>query len=59
MALWQAHVERARQAARGVKVGWPRPQLPAHDPFALRALVLLLVVELTGAILNDGPKPTA
>lgn len=44
VALWQAHLERARQAARGLKVGLPRPQLAARDPFALRALVLLLVV---------------
>lgn len=43
-ALWRAHVERALRAARNLKAGWPMPRLPAHDPMALRALVLILVI---------------
>src|SRR5882672_48185 len=42
-ALWRAHVERALMAARNLKAGLPRPRLPARDPLALRALVLILV----------------
>ncbi|HXW29198.1 MAG TPA: TIGR02302 family protein [Xanthobacteraceae bacterium] len=59
VALWQAHVERARQAARGLKVGWPRPALAARDPFALRALVLLLVVTTFYAAGGDRLKRVA
>jgi len=44
VALWRAHVERAIRAARAFKAGFPRPRLIARDPFALRALVLILVV---------------
>jgi uncharacterized protein (TIGR02302 family) len=44
MALWRSHVERALRAARRLKAGWPIPRLAARDPFALRALVLMLAV---------------
>ena len=44
VALWRAHVERALRAARALKAGVPIPRLPARDPFALRALVLMLAV---------------
>ena len=44
VALWRAHVERALRAARALKAGVPMPRLAARDPFALRALVLMLVV---------------
>ena len=43
-ALWQAHLERARQAVQGLKAGWPAPRMVTHDPFAIRGLVLLLLV---------------
>jgi uncharacterized protein (TIGR02302 family) len=43
-ALWQAHVERAEEAARKVKPGWPAPQFALHDPYAFRALAAVLVV---------------
>ncbi|HUF44346.1 MAG TPA: TIGR02302 family protein, partial [Aestuariivirgaceae bacterium] len=45
--LWREH--RARMAARlaGLKAGWPRSPLPARDPYALRAaLVLSLIAAL-------------
>ncbi len=41
LALWNAHVERARQAARSLKAGLPAPRLAWRDPYALRGLVLL------------------
>src|SRR5580704_1469763 len=44
LVLWRAHVERALRAATQLKAGQPAPRLARHDPFALRALVLLLVV---------------
>jgi len=43
-ALWRAHVERALLLARTLKAGIPVPRLATRDPFALRALVLLLAI---------------
>ena len=43
VALWRAHLERALRAARALKSGNPSPRLSARDPFALRALVMVLV----------------
>jgi uncharacterized protein (TIGR02302 family) len=44
VALWRAHVERALGSARNLKSGIPLPRLATQDPYALRALVLVLVV---------------
>jgi uncharacterized protein (TIGR02302 family) len=44
VALWHAHVERALKAARSLNPGWPMPRLAVRDPFAVRALVLLLLI---------------
>lgn len=44
IALWRAHLERATDAARGLKAGLPAPRLATYDPYALRGLVLLLLV---------------
>jgi len=44
VALWRAHIERTLRAARTLKAGLPMPRLPARDPFALRGLVLFLVI---------------
>jgi uncharacterized protein (TIGR02302 family) len=44
VALWRAHIERALRSARTLKAGLPVPRVPAHDPMALRALVLVLVI---------------
>ena len=47
--LWRRHVERLRQAVRGLRVGLPRSDLPWRDPWALRvAIALLLVVAVVG-----------
>jgi len=47
LALWNAH--RARMAAllKRLKVGKPRPRTDRLDPFAVRAILVLLVVLLT------------
>lgn len=42
--LWRRHQERLRRAVRGLRVGLPRSDLAARDPWALRAAVLLLLV---------------
>lgn len=42
-ALWQAHQRQMAERIRALKVGVPSPGLPAHDPWALRAAVVLLV----------------
>jgi len=44
LALWNAHVERARAAARALHAGWPSPRVARRDPYALRALVLIACV---------------
>src|SRR5215467_9836489 len=44
VALWRAHIERALRAAKTLKAGTPMPQLAQRDPFAVRALVAMLVV---------------
>jgi uncharacterized protein (TIGR02302 family) len=43
-ALWRAHQERMAAAARQLKVGAPEAGLLRRDPFALRVLLLLLVL---------------
>jgi uncharacterized protein (TIGR02302 family) len=42
-ALWRAHLEGALRAARALKGGTPAPRLSVRDPFAVRALVMVLV----------------
>ena len=44
LAIWRAHIERALRAATQLKAGTPAPRLAERDPFALRALVLVLVI---------------
>lgn len=44
LALWEAHHARTVAASLRLKAGPPRPGLAARDPYAVRALVLLLVV---------------
>ena len=43
-ALWQAHVARASATARSLRLASPAPGLARHDPLALRAAVLLLLI---------------
>ena len=50
LALWRVHQQRAAAQIRRLKVGRPRPGLPARDPRALRAaLVLGLIAAFTMA----------
>ena len=42
-ALWRAHRRRTELALRNLEIAWPRPGLPAHDRYALRGLVFLLL----------------
>ncbi len=44
VTLWRAHVERAFERTRNLKAGIPLPRLAPRDPYALRALILVLVV---------------
>jgi uncharacterized protein (TIGR02302 family) len=44
ITLWRAHVERALERSRNLKAGMPLPRLAARDPYALRGLVLVLLV---------------
>ena len=43
-ALWRAHIVRALSAAKTLKAGVPAPRVASRDPYALRALVAVLVV---------------
>ena len=43
-ALWEAHRRQMAERIRVLKVGAPSPGLPARDPWALRAIVVLLLV---------------
>lgn len=43
-ALWLAQRERTLAALTRIRAGLPSPRLPLHDPWALRALVVVLLV---------------
>jgi uncharacterized protein (TIGR02302 family) len=43
-ALWLAQRERTLAAIKRIRAGLPSPRLPLHDPWALRALVAVLLV---------------
>ena len=58
-ALWRVHVERALAAARKLRAGWPMPRLPARDPVAIRALVLMLAVATFFAAGGDRERRVA
>ena len=51
-ALWEAHRARMAQSARFLRLAWPRAGFARRDPWALRALLVLLLV--LGAI-DAGP----
>ncbi|CAO3440675.1 TIGR02302 family protein, partial [Azospirillum endophyticum] len=52
-ALWRLHQERTRAAMRGLRVAWPGTEVPAHDRYALRALVILTLVVAGAAAWGD------
>src|SRR6185295_10023175 len=43
-ALWQAQRERTLASLKRIRAGLPTPRLVMHDPWALRALVAVLLV---------------
>ena len=51
-ALWQAHRDRLTRAIRALRVGNPSPRADRFDPFAFRALAVLLL--LPAALLVTG-----
>src|SRR5215831_6516398 len=59
VALWRAHIERALRAAKTLKAGTPMPRLARRDPFAVRALVAVLVVATFFAAGGDRMKRIA
>lgn len=44
LALWQAQRERTLASLKRIRAGLPHPRLPLHDPWALRALVMVTLV---------------
>ncbi|HZC96088.1 MAG TPA: TIGR02302 family protein, partial [Bradyrhizobium sp.] len=44
VALWQAQRERTLASIKRIRAGLPSPRLPIHDPWALRALVAVMLV---------------
>ncbi|WP_426439855.1 TIGR02302 family protein [Bradyrhizobium genosp. P] len=43
-ALWQAQRERTLASIKRIRAGLPSPKLSIHDPWALRALVIVMLV---------------
>ncbi|RXT49233.1 TIGR02302 family protein [Bradyrhizobium betae] len=43
-ALWQAQRERTQASLKRIRAGLPQPRLALHDPWALRALVMVMLV---------------
>ncbi|SMF87399.1 TIGR02302 family protein [Azospirillum oryzae] len=52
-ALWRLHQERTRAAMRSLRVAWPGTEVPSHDRYALRALVILTLVVAGAAAWGD------
>jgi uncharacterized protein (TIGR02302 family) len=44
LALWQAQRERTLASIKRIRAGLPSPRLAIHDPWALRALVAVMMV---------------
>ncbi|MCK1743585.1 TIGR02302 family protein [Bradyrhizobium sp. 139] len=44
LALWQAQRERTLASLKRIRAGLPHPRLVLHDPWALRALVMVMLV---------------
>ena len=55
-ALWQAHQERAAAQIARLRVGAPRPGLPARDPVALRAALGLGLVSAFAVAGGEAPE---
>ena len=55
LALWRVHQQRAAAQIRRLRIGSPRPGLPARDPHALRAAVVLGL--LAALVVAGGEAP--
>jgi len=44
LALWQAQRERTLASIKRIRAGLPSPRLSIHDPWALRALIVVMMV---------------
>ena len=44
LALWQAQRERTLASIKRIRAGLPSPRLVIHDPWALRALIVVMMV---------------
>ncbi len=51
--LWRLHQERVRAAMRRLRVAWPLSDIASHDRYALRALVVLVLIVAGGATWGD------
>jgi len=54
-ALWQAHRARAAKSIAKLKAGPARPRVDRHDPFALRALLVLMLAAVVAWASTDLP----
>ena len=54
-ALWQAQRERTLASIKRIRAGLPVPRLSIHDPWAIRALVVVLAV---ATFIAAGPERT-
>ena len=54
-ALWEAHRARAAKSLDKLKAGPARPRIDRHDPFALRALLVLMLVAVAAWASTDLP----
>ena len=54
-ALWQAQRERTLASIKRIRAGLPTPRLSIHDPWAIRALVVVLAV---ATFVAAGPERT-
>ncbi|MEA2780323.1 MAG: hypothetical protein QOK29_1867, partial [Rhodospirillaceae bacterium] len=52
--LWELHRRRLSTQLGRLRIGWPRPGLVRRDPFALRGLVMLLLLLGIGIGWSDG-----
>lgn len=55
-SLWQAHRLRVLDKLRRLKVGKPRPRTDRYDPFALRALLVLMLASALGFAGASSPE---
>ncbi|MGA9013350.1 MAG: DUF4175 family protein [Acetobacteraceae bacterium] len=59
VALWQAHVARAVNSVRRLRIGVPRPGLARRDPRALRAALVVALVAAFAIAGDDAPSRLA